>query len=237
MFDADLAEVYDAIYRARGKDYAAEAAELAGLIRARRPGASSVLDVACGTGEHLRHLDALFDHVEGLELGEGMLAVARAKSPHITVHAGDMCAFDLGTKFDAVTCMFSAVAYLPSAAAMTAAVDAMARNLEPGGVIIIDPWWSPDRFLDGHVSGHVVKDGDATIARVSRSTRADRDHARMEIQVVVATPDGIRNFAETHSISLFTQDDFLQAFEKAGCVPEFIEGGFSGCGLYVAVRS
>ena len=46
--------LYDAIYQGIGKDYAAESAEITALIRARRPDAVTLLDVACGTGGHLR---------------------------------------------------------------------------------------------------------------------------------------------------------------------------------------
>lgn len=44
------------MYEATGKDYAAEATGLHELIQARRPGAASLLDVACGTWAHLTHL-------------------------------------------------------------------------------------------------------------------------------------------------------------------------------------
>jgi ubiquinone/menaquinone biosynthesis C-methylase UbiE len=62
MFSKSAA-FYDAIYAARGKDYAAEAETLYALIQQgkRAPG-NMLLDVACGTGNHiralLRHYDA-----------------------------------------------------------------------------------------------------------------------------------------------------------------------------------
>src|SRR5882724_6448932 len=98
-----LAEIYDMVYTAgRGKDYAAEAAALAELIRARHPRAASVLDVACGTGEHLKYLRPFFADVEGVELAEPMRAKAIEKLPDVVVHAGDMRDFALGRIFDVV---------------------------------------------------------------------------------------------------------------------------------------
>ena len=47
-------DLYDAIYS--WKDYANEAAIIKRLIDQELPEATSILDVACGTGEHIRHL-------------------------------------------------------------------------------------------------------------------------------------------------------------------------------------
>ena len=52
MFDAS-AEYYDLIYGSF-KDYPREAAQIAGLLRQNMPHCRTVLDVACGSGEHAR---------------------------------------------------------------------------------------------------------------------------------------------------------------------------------------
>jgi ubiquinone/menaquinone biosynthesis C-methylase UbiE len=52
---SESADLYDKIYT-KLKHYPDEAAKLAALIRKLFPGARSVLDVACGTGEHDRFL-------------------------------------------------------------------------------------------------------------------------------------------------------------------------------------
>ncbi|MBE1530507.1 class I SAM-dependent methyltransferase [Actinomadura algeriensis] len=237
MFDHELAEVYDLIYRRRGKDYAAEAADITALIRRHRPGAASVLDVACGTGEHLVHLGRHFDHAEGLEMSAGMLGIARAKAPNLTVHEADMRTFRLPRAFDAVTCLFSSIAYLGTREGMVAAVDRMAAHLVPGGVLIVEPWWSPDRFIDKYVSSDVVGEDGRSVARVSRTRRTGAKQAEMEVHFVMADPSRIHHFSETHTIALFTREEHLDAFRRSGCTAEFVEGGPSGTGLYVAVRS
>jgi len=73
------AHLYDAIYRSF-KDYRAESEKVRAAIRGVHPGARTVLDVACGTGEHDLYLKDDFE-VDGIDLDEGLLALAREKNP------------------------------------------------------------------------------------------------------------------------------------------------------------
>ena len=68
--------------------------------RARRP-LRTLLDAACGTGLHLQHLRDRFE-VEGFDLDEGMLAVARDRLPGVPLHRADLAEVDLGRRFDVV---------------------------------------------------------------------------------------------------------------------------------------
>ena len=98
------ARIYDAVYA--WKDYPREAALVHELVQARRPGAATLLDVACGTGAHLAELRRWY-RCEGLDLDPNLLAVARERLPDVPLHEGDMRDFELGRRFDAVTCLLS----------------------------------------------------------------------------------------------------------------------------------
>jgi SAM-dependent methyltransferase len=172
------ADVYDLIHRAQGKDYAAEAAQVAHEVRARKADAASLLDVACGTGGHLLYLRDDFS-VGGVELDPAMLEVARRRLPEAELHAGDMRTFDMGRRYDAVTCLFSAVGYMLRREDLDLAMATMARHLVPGGVLIVEPWFHPDQWFDGHVVADAANEVDVAVARVSRSTR-DGNTSRFE---------------------------------------------------------
>ena len=231
------AEMYEAVYRGRGKDYAREAKIVTGLVRDRAPGARRLLDVACGTGAHLSTFAAEFDDVAGLDLSEDMLHVARRRLPAVPLRAGDMRDFDLGRTFDAVTCMFSSVGYLADGAELDATLASLARHLEPGGVAVVEPWWSPDTFLPGHVQGDAVTVDGLTVSRVSHSVLlAERPASRMEIHWVVAEPDaGIQHHSEVHVMTLFSRQEYLTAFERAGFSAAHVRHELGGPGLFVGV--
>lgn len=235
MFGPHFADAYDVTYRSRGKDYAAEAAEVTRQVRRRLPGARSLLDVACGTGEHLRHFRREFTEVAGVDQSPFMRRIAEAKLPGVPIHPGNMCGFRLDRTFDVVTCLFSSIGYLPSAAALVDAIDAMASHLVPGGVLVVEPLWFPETFRDGYVAGDVFDGDRRTLARVSHSVRDGRA-VRMEIHYLVAGADGVRHFAESHHNTLFSREEYDKAFASAGCPAVFLPDFPAGRGLFVGVR-
>jgi SAM-dependent methyltransferase len=236
VYGAESAKIYDAQHGARGKDYEGEARTVARLIHARFPGAKTLLDVACGTGGHLRPFAEHIGACEGLELSADMLAIARTKYPDIVLHQGDMRDFDLGRTFDAVTCLFASIAYVESAAQLREAIGRFAAHVRPGGVVAVEPWWFPETFIDRYVSGDVVTVDATTIGRVTHS-RLDGDASRMEVHYLVADPDtGVRYFTEIHRAMLFTREQYEDAFARAGLEPEYVAGVQCGRGLFVGVR-
>ena len=237
MYGERLAEVYDLIYgEGIGKDYAAEAAALTALVRERNPGAASVLDVACGTGEHLVHLREHFEHVEGLELSEPMRDLAVAKLPDIAIHPGDMREFHLGRTFDAALCLFSAIGYLGSTAELHAALACMAEHLSPGGVLIVEPWFQPDQWRDGAVSLTTGERHGTTVVRLSHSSREGR-LSYTDMHYLVGDASGITHFTERHELSLFTSAEYAEAFTAAGLTDLVeTEGWYKGRGRLIATR-
>ncbi|HKA27214.1 MAG TPA: class I SAM-dependent methyltransferase [Gaiellaceae bacterium] len=223
------ARLYDAVY-ASIRDYPREAAELDRLIQERRPGARTLLDVACGTGAHLEHLTGY--EPEGLDLDPEMLAIARQRLPNAVFHEGDMADFDLGKRYDAVVCMFSSVGYVRIEDRLRSAIAALARHLEPGGVVVVEPWLSPDDWRDGHVGAVFIDKPELKIARMNVAAR-DGNVSIVDFEYLVGTPDGIERFTEHHELGLFTIEQYLEAFRAAGVEVEHDPEGPMGRGLYV----
>ena len=108
---AKSAAVYDAMYLAK-KDYGREAEQIHTLIQEQKhTDGNDLLDVACGTGLHADVLRRWY-HVEGLDLSEGQLAVARKRLPDVPLYHADMTHFATGKRHDAITCLFGAIGEL-----------------------------------------------------------------------------------------------------------------------------
>lgn len=229
------ADIYEAIYRGRGKDYAAESATVVGCIRGILPDARRLLDVACGAGSHLQYFAGSFGEVAGIDLSHDMIRIAGRRLPGVPLYQGDMRKFELGRRFDAITCMFSSVGYLATVDELNATLEQFARHLEPGGVAVVEPWWTPDTFLPGYVQGDVVTVDGRTISRVSHSVLSDeRIASRMAVHYVVAEPGpGIQHFTDVHVMTLFSRAQYEDAFRRAGFSVTYRESAEPGPGLYV----
>ena len=231
MFDKS-ADIYDAIYSF--KDYAAEAAVIHRLIQERKPGAGTLLDVACGTGAHLEQLDRHYE-VEGLDLDGGLLEFARARLPDVSLHKGNMVSFELDRTFDAITCLFSSIGYVETEGNLRSAIETMAKHLEPGGVLIVEPWLEPDVFTDGHLDMTLVDQPDLKVARMNRAY-IEGGVSVLDFHYLVARADAISHFTETHRAGLFTKDQHIRAFEAAGLAVDHDPEGLMGRGLYIGVK-
>jgi len=217
------APFYDAIYAF--KDYEDEAERLRAMIQARVPSSEvTLLDVACGTGLHLQYLKKQYA-VEGLDLDPNMLEIARRRCPGVPFHQGDLVAFDLGRRFEVVMCLFSSIGYAKTLARMQQAVLTMARHLCPGGLLLVEPWLTPDVFETGRFDARFVDEPDLKIARITTTSR-EGALSIIDFDYLVGTSDGVVHFTERHEVGLFTHDQYLDAFRAAGLAVDFDPDGF-----------
>ena len=229
------AKFYNAIYESMGKDYVAEAQKVHHIIgqRKKSPG-NSLLEVACGTGLHAFVLQKYYQ-VEGLDLDAEMLAVASQNYPDISFHQADMAEFDVGKQFDVVTCLFSSIGYVKTTERLNQATQVMANHLLPGGVLIVEPWFTPEQWKPGRVSALFVDQPDLKISRMNISEIEGR-LSFFIFNYLVGTPQGVEYFTERHDLGLFTHEEYLEAFRKTGLEVTHDPEGLDGRGLYIGVK-
>jgi SAM-dependent methyltransferase len=226
------AYIYDLIYEASGKDYAAEAREVNDQIRSRNPEARSLLDVACGTGGHLRHLWNCYE-VVGVDIDPAMLAQARRHLPGVALIEGDMRQLAVGRRFDAVVCLFSSIGYMGSTAQLDTAIAAMGRHLKPGGVLVVDGWVRPGEWIEpGRTHVDVAQTDNLKVARVGRSLR-DGKHTHLEMHHLIASLDRIDHIVDQHVLTLFNDNEYRAAFVAAGLRVETVPSPMAGRDRYI----
>ena len=224
------AGLYDTIYASIDAERISE--QLHALIRQRKrsPG-TALLDVACGTANHIHWLRRHYT-VEGLDLDPNMLDIARRKEPGIPFHQADMADFDLGHRFDVITCLGSAIGAVKTLPRLRQTLQTMSRHLQPGGVVIVEPWLTPEVYREGMVGALFVDRPDLKIARMNVSRLEDAVSV-LDFHYLVATPQGLEYFTEHLELGLFSHEDYLQAFQAAGLEVERETEGPNGRGLYI----
>lgn len=224
----DRAEIYDVIYG--GKDYEAEADALAARLRGEGvPDGARILEAACGTGNFLVPLRDQYV-VEGFDLSDDMLAVARRKLSGVPLWQADLADFEVEHPFDVLLCMFSSIGYLHPEARLRRAARCCAAALRPGGVLVVEPWVTAEVYDVGRPT---VQVGRAPGVEVARATVAGArgDMAVLEMHYLVARRgQPVEHFSETHELWLATTDTLLRAFGDAGFDVRFDEEGLSGFG-------
>ncbi|WZB72477.1 class I SAM-dependent methyltransferase [Achromobacter xylosoxidans] len=147
-------------------------------------------------------------------------------------HLHSMEDFSLDASYDAIVCLFSSIGYLPDADALRRTMHTFSDHLAPGGVIVVEPWLSAQQLGAFQSSQLVCADG-LEIARIARH-RVDGDKLTLWLHYLAGGPDDVRYFVEEHRMSLFSNEDYRDAFEHAGLECVFDPVGLSSRrGLYV----
>lgn len=209
------AKYYDLIHS--GKDYDAEVAYLVELFghfgHPRR-----VLDLGCGTGEHMIRLQRLGYSITGLDLSEDMITRAREKGLLSTWNA-DMRSFDLDSRFDACICMFGGIGYLRDIQELVSTMKSVREHLELGGLFIFDYWNGLAVLREKpEVTVRTASAGDLEILRIAKP-KLNPVNQICEVNYACLVKRGdryIEEFEEMHSIRFYFPGEIQLALSTAG---------------------
>ena len=229
-----FAKYYDSIYK--WKDYKAESERIRALIRQYKTShGKEMLDVACGTGNHIQYLKKYFN-VTGLDLDRDMLAIARKKFPDIKLIRGDMRTFKLNKQFDVIVCLFSAIGHLKSYSNLEKTIRTFSSHLKPGCVMIIEPFVSEEQFLDGLLHADYVKEPDLKITRMCVSKRKGSIGV-FDFHFLVGEKEKIKYFVDRQYLGMFDKKKVLSMMKNTGLNAEFLKDGLmKNRGLYIGVK-
>jgi SAM-dependent methyltransferase len=130
---ADFARFYDEI----NGESESRSRKMLGFIDRYLPGATSVLELGCGTGAVLAGLGSGFA-LTGIDRSSEMLAVARRRCPAARFFEADMTSFDLAERFDVVLCVFDTLNHVANFAGWTEVFERVNGHLSDGGLFLFD---------------------------------------------------------------------------------------------------
>jgi len=156
--------------------------------------------------------------------------------PGVPMVQSDMAAFDLGRQFDVVLCLFSAIGYVVTVRKLNAAISCMARHVVPGGILCVEPWFTPEQWRPQETSMRTAEKGDLKVCRIFNGGKRGKTSTNT-LHYLVADGGKVEYFTERHDLGLFTNDQMQYAFENAGLSVEFDPVGLENRGLYIGAKS
>ena len=146
VFNA-YAAYYDLLYKE--KDYQAEAEYIHRLIQQNCPGAKTILELGCGTGQHAIEFSRLGYQVVGVDLSAEMVARANGKNiSNAHFECGDIRNVRLDAKYDVIVSLFHVMSYQTENKDLSDVFKTAQKHLNPNGVFIFDCWYGPGFLTD-----------------------------------------------------------------------------------------
>jgi ubiquinone/menaquinone biosynthesis C-methylase UbiE len=231
----DLAKYYDLIYH--WKDYKKESDALLKLIsKYQKSKGKNLLEAGCGTGHHLQFLKNKFKCV-GTDINQGILNVAKEKNKGVSFKKEDMINMKLNQKFDIIISMFSSIGYVKTLANLKKTMQNFSNHLTKGGVIIIEPWFSPEKFNPGRPILHTYEDDNIKLARMSLSKRKGNLSTLHMDYLIAEKGKDIIHFKDVHELGLFETNKTLEIMKKAGLKSKFLKNGFmKDRGVFIGIK-
>ena len=129
----ELAQYYDLFYSK--KNYDEETIFIDRILKENN--CNTILDVGCGTGNHILRLEKLGYECTGIDLNYEMLDIAKnkVKAP---LYNSNMVDFNLNLQFDGIICMFAAFNHIIQIEEARVTLENFYNHLNNNGVILID---------------------------------------------------------------------------------------------------
>jgi SAM-dependent methyltransferase len=166
--------------------------------------ATSVLEIACGTGAILKLLENEYS-VSGLDLSKEMLSISKKKIRKGYFYHEDMTSFSLNKKFDVILSIFDAINHLLKFSDWVKVFKNASKHLNKNGLFIFDvntlaKW---DRFEKTKNQSFEYLKKDILIVQIKRLNK---------YKVVFSTK--ILEHKTNNNYKLFEENVFEVAFEK-----------------------
>lgn len=143
VFGNSYSKYYNLLYR--DKNYTAEANFVDQCIQRYNPGATTVIDLGCGTGKHASLLAQQGYQVLGVDSSQAMLAIAQKSEIPECLHfqLGDLRTLNLPEVFDAAISLFHVMCYFHKNEDLQLVFQNVSKHLGKGGIFIFDCWYGP----------------------------------------------------------------------------------------------
>jgi SAM-dependent methyltransferase len=228
---ADYARYYNLLYKE--KDYVGEVQYVHGLIQKYKPGAKTILNLGCGTGNHDFEFTKLGYTVTGIDCSADMLDVAnkRQRTEKITLEnlnfmQGDIRNVRLNNAFDVVISLFHVMSYQTTNDDLHAAFATAMKHLDVGGLFLFDCWYGPAVLTDPPaVRVKRFADDAIEVLRIAEPVMHYNENT-VDVNLLVLITDiatgGVKQVKETHRMRYLFMPEITELAHRNGMERLFV---------------
>jgi SAM-dependent methyltransferase len=205
---------------------------LISYLKARCASASTVIDLACGTGVSTELFCAAGWSVTGIDLSADMLAVAKTRlaepiaDGRVRLVQADARDFEVDRPADACVCLEGALNHLHSSEELRACFERAAQGLRPGGYLVFD-LYEPDHFRGWHNISMIDEDEAIVVRRGVWDQSTGVGMLRIS---GLHEHAGVTSRVEQSVTSrVFEPAQVRELLSSAGLEPEVFDGAIPGC--------
>jgi len=230
-----LSKYYDLLHNKR--NYEDEALFFMNLInKYKKSKGNSLLDVACGTGTHISYFKNKF-RVEGIDLSKELIKMAREKNKDIKFKVGDMRKLTDRKQYDAITVLFSSIAYLRNEEEIIKTLRNFHKILNSGGIILIETVFLKDSLKD--VKAHVreYSDDSVSIRRLLDIT-IEKDLAEVKARYLIKEKNKKeREVMDKQVVSLLAKERLVQDMQEIGFDVKTLKYKKTGTTIFICMKN
>jgi len=239
----DLSGYYDLM--CADIDYPEQSSAVRRLNQLFGNGGRQHLDLACGTGPHIRHfLDSGYQS-QGLDINQPMLDKAKVRCPEASFTLGDIGRFAFDQPFDLITCLLYSIHYNSDIDRLTSCITSVHNALQAKGVFCfnaVDKNKIDNNLFVTHTAEH--QDGAFTFSS-GWHYHGQGEQQSLKLRIKKTTHDVSETWKDEHPMVALGFEDLAQLLEPYFEVHIFehdygkIEpwDGQSGNALFVCVKA
>lgn len=201
------ANYYDLLYQ--DKDYEGEAGFVDGKIKRFAPGAKSILDLGCGTGNHDLLLCEKGYFVTGVDCSQVNIEKAQAKqlanktdASNLRFIKDDIRTVRLDKKYDVVMSLFHVMSYQTCDDDLKAALITAKSHLNKGGLFVFDCWYGPAVLSDRPaLRVKNAENDDIRVVRIAKPEMFPNEnlvHVNYQVLIIDKETRKVSELHETH---------------------------------------
>lgn len=171
------------------------------------------LDLACGTGPHLRHLLDAGYQSQGLDINQPMLDKAKLRCPEAEFTLGDIGDFGFDQGFDLITCLLYSIHYNRDLDRLKSCLTSVHHALQAGGVFCFNAV-DKNRIDNNLWITHTAEHQDGTFTFSSGwHYRGHGEQQSLRLRITKTTANGSETWQDEHPMVAVGFEELRQLLE------------------------